>query len=327
MNHRKLTLIAALLASASSFAVGPPPVNNEHGIGWTRGAVFGVTMSTDFAWSGSFTALERPSSGTEVSIDLARLTAFGADSDHYAYWLATNTSFAALVSAWKSLYAAGQAEKPTDGPLRIEVPGRFSAYGGAAIDPQQVLTSMAASDCVAEMHARKNKDPQVLYKSYACEQHELRARRMLTGENPTRALALMGDVLTHLASSGTHNGNYSDYGLPGHESFSRGKRRIAVAYRVIAQAGYVAATGKTNELADSRLMYEASNLARRLAQEAKASEGGEFDKAILQLRKFNSLGSGNAALSFAEQAAIYTQAIGDGRQKLADEDRKAIREM
>lgn len=325
MTFRKLTLIVALLASAPTFAAEPPPVSNEHGIGWKRGAVFGVTMSTDFAWSGSFTALEKPA-GAEVSIDLARLTTFSADSDRYAYWMSTNTSFGDLVSAWKALYLTGQAEPPTDGPLRIDVPVRYSQIGGGAIVQQQALTSMAASDCVAEMHARKNKDPQVLYKSYACEQHELRVRQLLSGENPVRAMVLMSGALANLASS-SRNGNDSNFALPGHESFSRGKRRIAVAYAVIAQAGYVAATGKTNEFADGRLMFEAGSLARRLAQEAKASEGNGFDKAILQLRKFNSVGSGNAALSFAEQAAIYTQAIGGGRQKLADEVGQAIREM
>lgn len=326
MTIRKLIPVAALLVSASSFAGGPPAVNNDHGIGWTRGAVFGVTMSTDFAWSGSFTALERPSNGAEVSIDLARLIVFGADSDRYAYWLATNTSFGDLVAAWKLIYSSGQAEKPTDGPLHINVPPRYSAYGGAAIDPQQVLTSMAAQDCSAEMHARKEKDQQVLYKSYACEQHELRVRQLLTGENPARALVLMGDVLSNLASS-AQNGNDSNFSLPGHQSFSRGKRRIAVAYRVIAQAGYVAATGKTNELADNQLMYEAARLRSRLAQEAKASEGGGFDKAILQLRKFNRIGNSNEALSYAEMAAIYTQAITGGKQKLASEVRQAIPEM
>jgi len=324
MTLRKLTLIAALLASASAFAAGPPPASNEHGIGWKRGAIIGVTMSTDFAWSGSFTALEKPA-GTDVSIDLARLTAFGADSDRYAYWLATNVPFADLVSAWKSLYAAGQAERPTAGPLRIDVPARYSPMGGAAIAQEQALTSMAASECVAEMQARKNKDPQVLYKSYACEQHELRVRQLLTGENPARAMELMGGVLANLASS-ARSGNDSNFALPGHESFSRGKRRIAVAYSVIAQAGYVAAGG-SSEAADNRLMRETIGLPQRLAQEAQASEGSDFDKAILRLRRFSNVGAGNAALSPAEMAAVYTQAITDGKQKLANEVRQAIREM
>lgn len=325
MTFRKLTLITALLASASAFAAGPPPaVSNEHGIGWQRGAVFGVTMSTDFAWTGSFTALEKPA-GADASIDLARLTAFGADSDRYAYWLATNVPFVDLVSAWKSLYAAGQAERPTAGPLRIDVPARYSPLGGAAIAQEQAMTSIAASDCVAEMQARKNKDPQVLYRSYACEQHELRVRQLLAGENPVRAMELMGGVLANLASS-ARNGNDSNFALPGHESFSRGKRRIAVAYVVIAQAGYVAAGGGS-EAADNRLMRETTGLPQRLAQEAQVSEGSEFDKAILRLRKFNNIGSGNAALSPAEMAAVYTQAITGGKQKLANEVRQAIREM
>lgn len=324
MTLRKLTIITALLASAPTFAAEPPAVSNAHGIGWTRGAIIGVTMSTDFAWSGSFTALEKPA-GTDVSIDLARLTAFGADSDRYAYWLSTNVPFADLVDAWKSLYAAGQAEKPSTGPLRIAVPARYSPMGGAAIAQEQALTSMAASDCVAEMQARKNKDPGVLYKSYACEQHELRVRQMLTAENPARAMALMAGVLANLAS-GAQDGNDSNFSLPGRESFSGGKRRIAVAYAVIAQAGYVAADG-SSEAADNRLMRETIGLQQRLAQEARASEGSEFDKAILQLRKFNRIGSGNAVLSFAEMAAVYTQAITGGKQKLANEVRQALREM
>lgn len=273
-----------------------PAVDDSHGVGWQRGAFFGVTYSTDFTNRGGFTTIEDPTDNKSLQIDLDRLMKLSPDSDRYAYWLATSQPFDALVEAFRGAPPSADVDQG----------------GLQKLDEMSMTAGSAWRACSEEMRARENRDPGFVYQSYPCERYELRLRQKLAKEDAVMALATLSKALS------ATDQRLNAIGM----NFTNGKKRIGVAYAVVAQAKYAAQFGRLSNnignIANLRNVNPALGL--RLANKAVIDSGRK------PIAYFSSTGEGPQALTVSESAAIFGTVVPDGKQKLAEEVQKALRD-
>nr|WP_295085511.1 hypothetical protein [uncultured Roseateles sp.] len=273
-----------------------PAVDDSHGIGWERGAIFGVTYSTDFTKRGGFTALEAPAGELSIKIDIDRLMKLSPDSDRYAYWLATSQPFDVLVEAFRDAPAGADVDKE----------------GLNTLDSISRGARSAEMACGEEMRNRENRDRGYVYQTFPCERYELRLRKSLMKEDPLLALTTLSQAL-----SGTDQ-RLNAIGV----TFTNGKKRIGVAYAVLAQARYTAQFGRLSNnigrIANLRNVNPALGL--RLANTAVINSGRQ------PIAHFSWTSEGPQALTVSESAAVFGAVVPNGKQKLAEEVQQALRD-
>lgn len=286
-----------------------PAVDENQGIGWQRGRIFGVDRSTDFTARGDFAALESKPSGRELSLDLGRLMKLDGDSDKYAYWLATSFSFDELVDAYKRS-AENKGSDVTNGDVDQGALNNLEAIRRTAMAPWV--------SCANELSNRENMNPGFVSQTFACERHELRVRQQLKRDaaNGPKVMATMSYMLI-TAPVGTGNRSPS---IPTAYKFTNGKKRIGLAWGTLAQANYVAINGQQSDNIGHILrMPQRPDLATYLAVKALDESG----RPTLYRWPY----SDPLPTTAAEDVAIATVAIKDGKQQIAQGMQKFFQEQ
>lgn len=219
MNISKKTIAIAslIIATAANAAASAPPVDNRRGLSFQDNAFAsdsGFLAKTPAI--GSFKGM-RSIPESAVEIDLDRIAKRNGDSDLYIFWLVTNSNYASLTNAFKSLAAQGR--------YKIAKPAH----------KYQTISEL-------EVKCQRNLDGRNIQRQdhlYQCGNTEMGSDYRGPTEDPVNEMLPLGDFLTTGAILGRSSEPMQD--------FKQRRRMIGFAYLALYNAATIAATGSPSE--------------------------------------------------------------------------------